>query len=166
MVRQINTTIQKVALCDEWKNLFLKKWGKDNKKFSTTSHASAQNLETKLHSLKEKQARLVDAYLDQTITKEEFTSAQQKIVNQHVEISEKLNNFGRKGNNWLELFRNWILEAHQANRYAISENLEEKRKFLQKIGSDFHVIGQKMVFSWENPWGFSGGSLKFSEWSG
>jgi len=31
-----------------------------------------------------------------------------------------------KGNNWLELFRDWILMANQAKNIAVGENLEEK----------------------------------------
>lgn len=59
--------------------------------------------------------------------------AKEKIINFKIDLNEKMNDFGRKGNNWLEPFKEWILSAHQAVRYANTENLEEKRMFLQKI---------------------------------
>ncbi len=166
LVEQLNGLFQKVALSDEWKNNFLKQWEKDYKEISTKSHASAQNLKTELKTLEEKLTRLLDAYLDQTITNEEYTVKKQKIINRKVEINEELNNFGRKGNNRLELFKKWIFEARQANSVGISGNLEEKRSFLQKIGSDFHIVGQKAAIQLTKPWIWSAEKPQFPVWSG
>jgi len=39
---------------------------------------------------------------------------------------EKLSDFERKGNHWLELTRNWILEANQAKNLALQDNFSER----------------------------------------
>ena len=166
LIEQLNEVFQKVALGDEWKEKFLQQWAKDYKELSTKSHASAQNLKTELKTLEEKLTRLLDAYLNQAITNEEYTAKKQKIINRKVKINEELNNFGRKGNNRLELFKKWIFEAHQANSVGISGNLEEKRSFLQKIGSDFHIVGQKAAIQLAKPWIWSAEKSQFLVWSG
>ncbi|MFA5742614.1 MAG: recombinase family protein [Candidatus Paceibacterota bacterium] len=162
---QLNKLFQKVSLNAEWKNNFLKRWENDRKKFSTTANDSAQNLKTELKTVNAKLNRLLDAYIDQTISREEYAAKKQKLLNRKVEINEELENFGRKGNVRLGLFKEWILEAFQANSIAESENLEEKQNFLKKIGSDFRIVGQKPSISLQKPWALSAKKLAFSEMS-
>jgi len=42
-------------------------------------------------------------------------------------LEEKLSDFERKSNHWLELTRNWILEAKQAKNLALSEGQSPER---------------------------------------
>ena len=145
------------------KDKFLKEWQEDYRK-AQTAKPSAQNLRQELKKLEEKQMRLLDAYLEQTISEEEYTKAKEKIINSKVDLKEKLK-FGRKGNNWLEPFKEWILSAHQAVRAANTENLEEKRSFLQKIGSNFRLTGQKVACSLQIPYQKSAKISQYSVWS-
>ena len=163
IVKQFNNIIQKVAIPDEVKNDFLRRWEMDNTKYSTKSNADKTKLKIELKMLDEKQMNLLDAYLDHSITNEEYTAVKQKIINRKVEINECLRD---KGNNWLELFREWILTANQAEKIAIGENLEEKRSFLQKIGSDFRLAGQKVSWLWGKPWAIIAENSPFTESSG
>jgi hypothetical protein len=149
IVKQFNEIIQKVALDNETKNDFLRRWEVDNTKYSTKSNSDKIKLKAELRTLEEKQMNLLDAYLDHTITNEEYTTVKQKIINRKIEINESLKD---KGNNWLGLFHEWILMANQAKNIAVSENLEEKRNFLRKIGSDFRLAGQKVAWLWEKPY--------------
>ena len=109
--------------------------------------------------------RLLDAYLEQTISEEEYIKTKEKIINSKIDLKEKIKDFGRKGNNWLEPFKGWILSAHQAVRVADTENLEEKRKFLQKIGSNFRLTGQKVACQLQKPWSATAQKSQFLEWS-
>ncbi len=163
LVEQINELFQKVALNDSLKDFFLKNWQEDYKK-AQTEKPSAQNLKQELKMLEEKQMRLLDVYLEKTVSEEEYTKAKEKIINDKIALKEKMEDFGRKGNNWLAPFKEWILSAHQAVRVADTENLEEKRMFLQKIGSNFQLTGQKVAcrlgFSWQK----SAQKSQFSDW--
>ena len=164
-VEQLNELFQKVALNDDLKDKFLREWQKDYKK-AQSEKPSAQNLKLELKKLEEKQMRLLDAYLDQAISEEEYTKAKEKIINFKIDLKEKIKDFGRKGNNWLEPFKEWILSAHQAVRYANTENLEEKRSFLQKIGSNFRLTGQKVACQLEKSWQISATKSQIPEWLG
>ena len=91
VVKQFNEIVQKVALSDEVKNDFLRRWEADNTKYSTKTSADKNKLRVELKSLEEKQMNLLDAYLDHTILNEEYTTVKQKIINRKIEISESLN---------------------------------------------------------------------------
>ena len=185
LVRQINALFQKVALCDDWKDKVLKQWQKDSNAMSKSSHTSAQNHAGELQRLDEKQKKLLGVYLDGSISKEEYTTAKKDMVDRKVEITEQQRDFGRKGNSlelasrvlalrgmdhskakWLEPMKAWIQAAHQAGCLAMSENLEEKRDFLQKIGSNYHLVGRKAAVELASPWNLAAAKDGFSIWSG
>ena len=165
LVEKLNKLFQKVALNDSLKDFFLKNWQEDYKK-AQTEKPSAQNLKQDLKNLEKKQMRLLDVYFEQTISEEEYTKAKEKIINDKIALKEKMEDFGRKGNNWLEPFKEWILSAHQAVRVADTENLEEKRMFLQKIGSNFQLTGQKVACILRFSWQKSAQKSQFSDWQG
>ena len=88
---------------------------------------------------------------------------------------EKLSDFERKGNHWLELMRNWIIEANQAENLSKQENLSGMKDFLVDIGSNRRLAAGMLLAEFKTPWNFlaetnaEGGSpeatsLTNSEW--
>ena len=67
---------------------------------------------------------------------------------------EKLSDFERKGNHWLELTRNWILEANQAKNLALQDNFSEMKNYLKKIGSNRRLAEGKLAIDFKNPWNY------------
>jgi len=166
LVAQLKELFREVSIRESWKENMLKKWEQEYKEAQTSSSSSATPLKQELKTLEEKQIRLLDAYLDQNITNEEYTESKKKILNRKIEIKENLEESGGRGLHWLELFREWIISAHQALSVAETENLEEKRSFLQKIGSNFLLTGQKVACSLQNPWIICAEKPRFPVWSG
>ena len=60
--------------------------------------------------------------------------------------------FQRDSYRWLELARNWILEANQAQILASGNNFQEMRAFLEKIGSDRKIENQTFAVELKSPW--------------
>ena len=104
--------------------------------------------------------------LDSSISLEEYKLKKGELINQKTELKQKLTDFGRKGNYWLEPMRNFILAAHQANFLINSENLGEKRSFLQKIGSNWQLCDKKVRFEALNEWALAKRAPRFLNWSG
>jgi hypothetical protein len=92
--------------------------------------------------------------LDNTITSEEYIAKKQKLLNQKIDFSEKLKDFERKGNRWLELSKQFILDSNQAINIASEENLEAKKDFLKKIGSNPRLASGSLLLDFKNPWFF------------
>ena len=70
------------------------------------------------------------------------------------DIEEKLSDFERKGNHWLELTRNWIIEANQAENLIKRENPIEQKDFHVRIGSNRRLAAKKLEMDFKNPWHF------------
>jgi len=49
---------------------------------------------------------------------------------------------------------------------ATQENLIAKRDYIQKIGSNFRLVGGKALISLSNQWLCAAEKFKFSDWSG
>ena len=77
----------------------------------------------------------MDGYLEGSFELAEFQEKKNKLMAEKKDIEEKLSDFERKENHWLELTRNWILEANQAKNLILSENFSEMKNFLKTIGS-------------------------------
>jgi len=76
----------------------------------------------------------------------------QKILNQKIDLEEKLRDFEQKGNHWLEPMRQFILDSKQAVIIASEENLEDKKNFLKKIGSNPLLANRTLVFTPKKSW--------------
>ncbi|MEK7657977.1 MAG: hypothetical protein AAB366_02180 [Patescibacteria group bacterium] len=66
----------------------------------------------------------------------------------------KKSDFERKGNHWLELVRNWIIEANQAKNFALEDNFSEMKNFLKKIGSNRRIFDQRLFVDFKKPWNY------------
>jgi len=117
---QIKEQCQKVSLPDVWRDRFLnklKEWENENRQ---TSDFFAQNLKTELEKVKTKINRLMDAYLEGDLELPEFQMKKNDLMSEKKTLEEKLSGFERKGNHWLELTKNWILEANQAKNFVLN----------------------------------------------
>ena len=156
---------QKVALPLDWLKPILAKLDTEEKEASQSSKSFAQNAEKELSEIENKVSRLLDMQLENTISISEYKEKKEKLLNQKIALKQKLTAFGRKGNCWLEPMRNFILSAHQANFLKKSENLEEKRSFLQKIGSNWTLQNKIVSFQALNEWKIALSKMRFSEMS-
>lgn len=66
------------------------------------------------------------------------------MVEQKKDIEEKLKDFERKGNHWVELLKNWIIEANQAGNLVLQENFHAMKNFLKTIGSNRQILNKKL----------------------
>ena len=94
----------------------------------------------------------MDAYLEGDLELPEFQLKKNSLMAEKKDIEEKSSDFERKGNHWLELTRNWIIEANQAKKFALQENFSEMKNFLQKIGSNRRILDQRLFVDFKKPW--------------
>jgi len=152
LAEQVNDTIKKVSMPSEWKELMLAELEKEQASSFHSDALFVQNLKNQIKSVEETLDKLLDAHLDSTITSEEYIAKKQKLLNQKIDFSEKLKDFERKGNRWLELSKQFILDSNQAIIIASEENLEAKRDFLKKIGSNPRLASRSLSLDFKNPW--------------
>ena len=93
----------------------------------------------------------MDGYLEGSFELAEFQEKKNRLMAEKKDIEEKLSDFERKGNHWLELTRNWILEANQAKNLVLEENFSEMKNFLKKIGLNRQISQQKLSIDFKKP---------------
>jgi hypothetical protein len=131
---QVKENCQKVSLPDVWRERYLnqlKIWENENRQ---TSDLFAQNLKKEISAIKTKLERLTEAYLGEALELAEYQQTKNALMAEKKTKEEKLSDFERKGNHWLELTRNWIIEANQAKNLALQDNFSEMKNYLKKIG--------------------------------
>ena len=152
LAAQIKKVIQKVSLCDDWTGKILGQLEKDKNSCVQSSRPQQQNLQTKITELENKINKLIDIYLEGTISLEEYQRKKEFFINEKKKLRETLQDFAAGGNNWFEQAREFVTSLNRAS-YAISEgNLESQKEFLKKIGSNFILKERRLVFSSEAPY--------------
>jgi hypothetical protein len=140
---QISDIIQKVSLSGKWKDKMVEILEKEQVETDRAGFSFSQNMKSQIKECEEKLEKLLDAHLNNDISREEYLEKKQKILNQKIELSEKLRAFEKKGGNWLEPAKNFISASNQAQITALSDNLQEKSQFLKKAGSNLLLVDRK-----------------------
>ena len=152
LAAQIKSFIQKVSLCDDWTKKILEQLEKDKNSTVQSSRPQQQNLQAKITELDNKINKLIDIYLEGTISLEEYQRKKEFFINEKRRLQETLQDFAAGGNNWFEQAKEFVTSLNRAH-CAISEgNLESQKEFLEKIGSNFILKERRLVFSSEAPY--------------
>ena len=154
LVEQLKDKISKVALCEDWKEKMLLKvevWEKEN---IQSSQSFAQNLEKEIKETEQKLDKLVNAFLDGSIEKETYLAKKDELIKIKTDLNKRRADFGRKGNNWIEPLKEWILSAHHAEKLASSNDFDEIKSFAEKIGTNRRLLDRKLIFDFVRPFDF------------
>ncbi len=154
LAAQLKARLQSVGICDEWKEIMLKKVDEWRTAQLHSSQEFVQNLKAKLADTQEKLDKLVSAYIDGDIPKDSYFTKKEALLKQKVSLANDLEDFGRTGKNWLEPLRQWILDAHQAEKLSQGESFGEMKAFVQKLGTNPVLLDKTISFQLAEPWGF------------
>ncbi|MCD6413702.1 MAG: recombinase family protein, partial [Elusimicrobia bacterium] len=154
LAEQLRGKISKVALCEDWTKKMLAKVDEWEKEQNQSSQSFAQNLKKKMEKTEQKIDKLVNAFLDGIIEKDIYLKKKDELIRTKAKLLQKKSDFGRKGNNWIEPLRNWILDAHHAEKLALSKDLAEIKSFVKKIGTNRRLLDKTFLLDWKKPWSF------------
>ena len=124
---------------------------KDEQKAKENIGMTVQNLKSELADIETRLDKLLSAYLDEVITSEEYNAQKQKMLDQRVELKEKIHEIEDKGVSWLEPARAWVKSLNQAEKLLESGNKVEMTTFLKQIGSNHILIDKSFSFSPKKP---------------
>ena len=151
---QVKELVQKATLSDEWREKYLLKLDGETGEARRSSDAFAQNLRTKIAAVKMKIDRLNDGYLSGSFELPEYQETKNRLLSEKKTLDERLGDFERKGNRWLGLFRNWIIEANQALNLTNQENPILMKDFLAAIGSNRRLASGTLVVDFKKPFSY------------
>ncbi len=82
----------------------------------------SQNIEQQVLELDQKIDELINSFLDSLIEKEASIKKKDEILKEKVDLQERQRDFRKKGVAWVELTREWVEQAHQAGKLALSDD--------------------------------------------
>lgn len=91
-----------------------------------------------------KHDRLMEAYLDQSISLEEYKPTKNRLVEEKQLLKEKLTTLEKNNGNWFEPARRFVKALQEAKLGAEQGTEIEKRDLLKKIGSNLTISNRHL----------------------
>jgi hypothetical protein len=136
LAAQLREAVQTASLPDGWAEKMLGKIDEWKRTEAQAAGAAAQPLKDKLAAVETKLGRLLDAYLDGVIAREEYAGQKEKLLSQKSAVSARLAQVERQGNHWLEPLERFVRAGHQAHLAAVGGNLDSLKEWTIRIGSN------------------------------
>ena len=161
LVRQISAQLQTISLCDRYTDWMLEQVKIWEREEIGVSQSEMQNLSDSIKTNDERMEKLLSAYLDSDVPKEMYLKRKDVLMRSSSVLKEKLKDFERGRNNWVEPLRKWILDTKQANFLSSSADFHEISSFVKRIGTNptvrdksarfdtpvpSHYIAQRLAF--------------------
>ncbi len=166
ILEQLKLLISKVAINEDWQEKMLAQitiWGKEN---SQSSFAFVQNLEERIKATEAKLDKLVNEFLDGNIEKEVYLAKKDEFIKQKLALNQKKADFGQKGNNWIEPLKQWVRDAHHAEKLAASNDYDEIKSFVGKIGTNRRLTNKNASLAFGDSWRTLAEKSENSTWLG
>jgi site-specific DNA recombinase len=126
----------------------------EQEKASDTAAASVVIGAIRLHikSVDEQLDRLMDAYLDKTLSLDEYRTAKNNLIEKKKQKEGELADQERHRSGWFEPATGFIKAAKYAATLASSNNDAEKLTFAKTTGSNFRLVNRELICDPRDAW--------------
>ncbi len=152
LYKQVKSFLQKVSLSSQDTKKVLAELEKDESRAKEEAKTTVQNFKTELTKIEAKLQKLLDVYLNEVISADDYKVRKEILVIQKVGLGEKITDFEQIGLSWLEPAREFVLSLNQASKLLEFENKSEMTTFLKNIGSNCILQNRQLLFSPKIPY--------------
>ena len=145
LTEQITSYLQKVSLSSQDTEKVLAALDNEQEKARQDAQSEIGVLKEQLSQVETKLQKLLDIYLADALSAEEYAAKKGQLISQKLALSEKITDFETKGLSWLEPAREFVLSLNQAAKLIEENNLSELPTFLKNIGSN-HILRNRQFF--------------------
>ena len=147
LTEQITSYLQKVSLSSQDTEKVLAALDSEQDKARQDAQAEVSVLKEQLAQVETKLQKLLDIYLADALSTEEYAAKKQNLVSEKLALSEKITDFEQKGLSWLEPAREFVKSLNQATNLLFSPNPSQMTTFLKNIGSNHILRNREFVFT-------------------
>ncbi|PIP24364.1 MAG: hypothetical protein COX35_01110, partial [Candidatus Nealsonbacteria bacterium CG23_combo_of_CG06-09_8_20_14_all_37_18] len=122
LTEQIKSFLQKVSLSSQDTKKVLAALETEQEQAKQQARSKIESLKEQLSQVETKLAKLLDVFLADALSTEEYAAKKQELMTQKVSLQEKITDFEQKGLSWLEPAREFVLSLNQAAKLVESEN--------------------------------------------
>ncbi|OGH45498.1 MAG: hypothetical protein A3H82_02500, partial [Candidatus Levybacteria bacterium RIFCSPLOWO2_02_FULL_39_26] len=130
LLKQIKNFLQKVSLSSHDTGKVLAALNQEEERAKQQAQSEAVNLKEQLAQIEVKLQKLLDVYLENVLTQQEYAAKKEKLIAEKVRLEEKITEIEQRGASWLEPAREFVLSLNQAAELIKSENKSEMTTFL------------------------------------
>ncbi len=147
LTEQITSYLQKVSLSSQDTEKVLAALDSEQDKARQDAQGEISILKEQLGEVETKLQKLLDIYLADTLSTEEYAAKKKSLLYQKMSLNEKITDFETKGLSWLEPAREFVKSLNQAANLVQTDNLSELPTFLKNIGSNHILRNRQFVFA-------------------
>jgi len=157
LTEQIKSFLQKVSLSSRDTEKILAALDSEQDKAREDAQSEVSVLEEQLSQVETKLQKLLDAYLADALSTEEYAAKKQSLLSQKVALAEKITDFEQNGLSWLEPAREFVKSLNQVANLMQTDNLSELPTFLKntrlaeapakRVGSNHILRNREFVFT-------------------
>ncbi|MFA4873203.1 MAG: recombinase family protein [Patescibacteria group bacterium] len=152
LYEQIKSFLQKVSLSSHDTENVLAELEKEEIQTKEQAKTTVQNLKVQLAEIEIRLEKLLDVFLNEVISVEDYKARKEKLLIKKVGLQEQVRDFEQNGLSWLEPAREFVLSLNQAAKLLKSENKMEMTTFLKNIGSNCILQNRQLIFSPRKPY--------------
>ncbi len=153
LLSQIQDALKKIYIDDKTKENILKRLDGYAAKESKASLSLSGQLAKKIKEIDGKIEKLIDLYISQDITEEEYQKLKVKLLNEKQELKEKIGQIEKASGGWLEHAKDFVSTCNRIGSAAWQENPPLLRDFLKIVGSNFYLTDRSLSFTYTKPFG-------------
>ncbi len=144
---QVEEAIRSCTLAAETADWLLAEIAAGKAADSTAHQESVKITRARIAGVTAKLDRLMAAYLDQTLSLDEYKCAKSKLVEEKRLLEEEATQVQKKHLSWFEPAKRFVLASKNAGFLLAEANQTKNRDFLRKAGSNLTV--QNKLVGWE-----------------
>jgi len=151
-----------------WSKWIIEENKKDQSLAVQSSEIFSQSTKVEISLLDSKIEKLMNAYLENALSLEEYREAKSVIVGSKQLLKEKLQSFEKKSHNRFELTDKFLKACVSNMELANDRTNEENAHLFKKVGSNFLIKDRTVLFEPRGVWkilvgiGFGGNSAPVS----
>jgi hypothetical protein len=150
---EITALIKPFSLREDWAEAMLTRVKEEKKQAAQSSLTVAASKRAEIEKLNSRLQILLDSLLDGIIEREVYVAEKAKVMSQKKTLEEQQATLQQGKNNWLEPLANWVNEAKNTGKIALSGSLHEKKALAKKVfGSNLVLDRKKARGSCLKPW--------------
>jgi site-specific DNA recombinase len=159
---QIKDELHKIAMSDEWTDNMLAEVALWEKEDDQSSKTHLQTQKDKILDVQAKLDKLVNAYLDGEIPKENYLAKKEELLKKKLTLNQNLKSLGQGRVSWIKPLRQWIFDAKRATFAASSGNLSELGQIVRKVGLNPTFSSKTIKLPFLPPWHLTAVTLEKS----
>jgi len=149
---EIKRNVALVTIPDEWKEKFLAQIELWQNEEAQARQRRMERVKSELTALKTKIDRLNTAFIEGGIEIQEFKELKNPLIVQKTVLEQKLVEVEKGKASPIELLKNFVLEANQAEKWISEENWSEMKAYLQKVRLNSFFRSQTLTVTFKKPW--------------